>query len=73
MSQTEDQRSHFLQLKKKYGGLDPAELRPAPVGRRERAVEADRGGPDARQADATVANLGELDCDLLPKIPAKIK
>lgn len=53
VSQARDQRSHFLQLEEEVwrvgsGGVTPA----ASVGRRERAVEADRGGPDAGQADA---------------------
>ena len=43
----------FYSWKKKYSGLGPVGAAPAAaVGRRERAVETDRGGPDAGQADA---------------------
>src|SRR5215213_434280 len=53
VSQVGDQRSYFLQLEKEVwragpGGVAP----PAAAGRRERAVEADGGGPDAGQTDA---------------------
>jgi transposase-like protein len=43
----------FYSWKKKYSGLRPGRAAPlAAAGRRERAVETDRGGPDAGQTDA---------------------
>lgn len=42
----------FYNWKKKFSGLGPDELTATAVGRRERAAEADRGGPNAGQTDA---------------------
>ena len=43
----------FYSWKKKYSGLGPGRATPlTAAGRRERAVEVDRGGSDAGQADA---------------------
>src|ERR671919_576375 len=53
VSQVGDQRSYFLQLEKEVWRVGPGGVAtPASVGRRERAVETDRGGPDAGQTDA---------------------
>jgi hypothetical protein len=53
VSQVRDQRSYFLQLEKEVWRVGPGGVTPpAAVGGRERAVEADRGGPDAGQTDA---------------------
>ena len=53
LSQARDQRSHFLQLEEEVQRAGPGgAATAAAVGRRERAVETDRGGPDAGQTDA---------------------
>ena len=48
VSQVGDQRSYFLQLKKKYGGLDPAELR------RQRQLEEENAQLKRIVADLTL-------------------
>jgi hypothetical protein len=53
LSQARHQRSDFLQLEEEVQRVGPGRAAAlAAVGRRERAVETDRGGPDAGQTDA---------------------